>query len=118
LEATIKFIQEKGLAEEVDLVTCNTVDTYMSESSWARGYKSYGNFKNAGGNVSKIEVYRGDEAKTVQYFPLVDALMIWSVTTLGRQQANKANLRFFSSRGSPDVLEQSHILQQVYGHIN
>ena len=61
----MSFIQEKGLAEEVDLVACNTVDTYMSEASFARGYKSYANFKRAGGEISRIEVYRGDEAKAV-----------------------------------------------------
>jgi hypothetical protein len=67
LEATIEFIREKGLEEEVDLVTCDTVDTYMSDGAWEWGFKSYENFKNAGGNVSKIKVHRGDEAKKVQY---------------------------------------------------
>ena len=61
----IDFIKDKGLAEEVDLVECNTVDTYMTEASFRRGYKSYANFKNAGGNVSTIKVYRDDEAKKV-----------------------------------------------------
>ena len=65
LEAMIEFIQEKGLIEEVDLVSCDTVDTYMSESSFERGYASYENFKEAGGNVSRISVYRGDEAQKV-----------------------------------------------------
>jgi hypothetical protein len=62
----IEFIGMIDLEDEVDLVTCDTVDTYMSEGSWEWGYKSYQNFKNAGGNVSKIKIYRGDEAKKVQ----------------------------------------------------
>lgn len=65
LEALIEFIREKGLEEEVDLVTCDTVDTYMAEASWEWGFRSYENFKNAGGNVSKIKTYCGDEAKKV-----------------------------------------------------
>jgi hypothetical protein len=68
LEATIEFIQSHGLEEEVDLVTCETVDTYMTEGAWEWGLKSYQNFKTAGGNVSKIKVHSGNEAKKVCFF--------------------------------------------------
>ena len=65
LEATVDFIRKHKLGEEVDLVTCDTADTYMSEPAWERGFKSYNNFRKAGGNVSNIKVYRGDDAKKV-----------------------------------------------------
>jgi len=65
LAAMIEFIQEKGLAEEIDLVVCNTVDTYMSEGSFEKGFRSYENFKKAGGNVATIEVHRDKEAREV-----------------------------------------------------
>ena len=65
LEAMVEFIQMHKLEEEVDLVTCDTVDTYMTEGAWEWGFKSYENFKNAGGNVSKIKVHFNDEVKKV-----------------------------------------------------
>jgi hypothetical protein len=65
LTATIDFIRQHDLAKEIDLVACNTVDTYMSKVAWDRGYKSYCNFKNAGGNVENISVYEEAEAKKV-----------------------------------------------------
>lgn len=68
LEATVEFIQMHKLEEEVDLVTCDTVDTYMTEGAWEWGFKSYENFKNAGGDVSKIKIHSDDEAKKVRWF--------------------------------------------------
>jgi hypothetical protein len=68
LEATVEFIQMHKLEDEVDLVTCDTVDTYMTEGAWEWGFKSYENFKNAGGDVSNIKVHSGDEAKKVRWF--------------------------------------------------
>jgi len=62
LAAMIAFIHQHNLANEVDLVTCETVDVYMSEFMWR---KQLAAFKEVGGDVSKVRVHHGDDAKTV-----------------------------------------------------
>jgi hypothetical protein len=61
----VEFIREHGLVQEVDLVTCDTADVYMSEGAWQHQLKSFQEFKEAGGNVSRIRVHRGEEAQKV-----------------------------------------------------
>lgn len=63
----IEFIQENNLEQAVDLMTCDTVDTYMSEKTWEWGLRSVRNFEAAGGNMSRIKIHEGEEAKKVRY---------------------------------------------------
>ena len=74
MKEMIEFIRKHKLEEEVDLVTCDTVDTCMTEGAWAWVFQSYENFKNAGGNVSKLKIHQGDDAKKVFSNPLLDFL--------------------------------------------
>jgi len=63
----VEFIKEHDLVDVVDLVECETCDVYMSESRWSLAVKSLEEFQDAGGNVEKIRVYHGEEARKVSY---------------------------------------------------
>lgn len=64
----VEFIKEHDLVDVVDLVECETSDVYMSERRWLLAMKLLEEFKDAGGNVEKIRVYHGEEARKVSNY--------------------------------------------------
>lgn len=67
LAATVEFIRELDLVEEVGLVTCSTMDVYMSEAVWENQLKSFAAFQAAGGDTSKIQKLDKEEAREVSF---------------------------------------------------
>jgi len=101
LNATVAFIRENNLVDEVDLVTCETADVYMSKKKWETQLKSLAEFRAAGGDTSKVRVHEGDDARKV-----------------GDYNAVIANLNPNRYQEFRAVLEQYPTQQQASGHIN